>query len=132
MNILPAQAIKRECRFCIGAAQANCTTTICKLHPDVFKCRSSVKRIKAHCQNCVVRDLSGSVHQAVRDCTGELLRNNGNGKICWLHPYRFGRNPSRPKRTPTPSLFHKRNTDPVHFQTVESTILPSAIPEGNR
>jgi len=29
----PAQAIKAECRWCIGAAQTNCITKACKLHP---------------------------------------------------------------------------------------------------
>lgn len=126
-----AQVIRKECRFCIGAAQENRTTTVCKLHPDVFKCRSSVKRIKAHCQDCAVRDLSGSVYQAVRDCAGILLRDNGNGKICWLHSYRLGKNPSRPKRPPTLSQFPKRLTDPADFQVVESTIVLPVIPKDN-
>jgi len=111
-----AQAIRKECRFCTWTAQANCTTKVCKLHPDVFKCRSSVKRIKAHCQDCAVRDLTGNIHQAVRDCTGELLRDNGNEKICSLYPFRFGKNPTRtkypspPKRKPSVIPNRGRNT----------------------
>ena len=117
-----AKVIRKECRFCIGAAQANCTTTVCKLHPNVFKCRSSVKRIKTHCQDCAVRDLSGSVHQAVRDCTGRILRENGNpvrwtdkdGQergVCFLHPYRFGKNPTRAKYPSPPQ--RKRSATPA-------------------
>jgi len=139
-----AQAIRKECRFCIDGAQANCITTVCKLHPSVFKCRSSVKRIKAHCQVCALRDLSGSVHQAVSGCGGQILRENENpvrwidkdGRergVCFLHPHRLGKNPTRtkypspPKRKPSATPARDRNTVPG------STITPqSRLRDGNR
>ena len=72
-----AQAIRRECRFCIGAAQANCTTAVCKLHPDVFKFRSSVKRIRAHCLDCAAQDIHETKHEAVATCDGHLPAKTG-------------------------------------------------------
>ena len=53
-------------------------------------------------------------HEAVRDCKGDILLENGNPSkwtdeagvergMCWLHPYRFGKNPYRPKRPATPA-----------------------------
>jgi hypothetical protein len=109
--VTAAQAIKRECRFCINASQEKCMTKICALHPGVSELRSSVKKIKTHCMECAIRDLSGSVHQAVLDCGGQILRENGNtalwidqdGRergVCWLHPFRLGRNPDRRKMSP--------------------------------
>ena len=107
----PAEAIKRECRWCIGAVQANCTTVVCKLHPAVFKCRSSVKRIRAHCLDCAAQDINETKYEAVATCNGRLLRENGNTVrwtdpdgvergVCFLHAYRFGKNPSRRKMSP--------------------------------
>ncbi len=124
-----AQAIKRECRDCIGTVQANCASATCKLHPSAYRCRSSVKRIKAHCLECAAKD-AGSVHQAVRDCTGHLLRGNGNGKMCFLHPYREGHNPDRPKRTSIPPQFSGRTPCQSVFRAVGSTIPAQVIPEG--
>ena len=120
--VTAAQAIKRECRFCINASQEKCTTRVCALNPGVSELRSSVKKIKAHCMECAIRDLSGSVHQAVRDCTGQLLRENGNpvrwtdkdGQergVCFLHPYRFGKNPTRAKYPSPPQ--RKRSATPA-------------------
>jgi hypothetical protein len=122
-----AQAIRKECRFCVGAAQSHCTTTVCKLHPAVFKCRSSVKRIRAHCLECAAQDIGETRFEAIATCTGHLLRENGNTArwiaadgvergICFLHPYRFGRNPTRtkypspPKRKPSATPARGRNT----------------------
>lgn len=96
-----AQAIGWECNSCCPGQRmtpSRCPTTVCKLSPDVFRCRSSVKRIKAHCLDCAARDLEGTAHEAVRQCTGQLLQENGNGGMCWLHPFRLGKNPDRPKR----------------------------------
>jgi transcriptional regulator with XRE-family HTH domain len=110
-TMTPAQAIRAECRWCIGAAQSNCTTTVCKLHPAAFKCRSSVKRVRAHCLDCAAQDLHETRHEAVATCDGHLLRENGNEirwtdsegverGVCFLLPYRFGKNPSRRKMSP--------------------------------
>jgi hypothetical protein len=109
--LTPAQAIKRECRFCIGAAHANCTTTVCRLHPSMFKCRSSVKRIRAYCLDCAAQDTHETKHEAVATCNGRLLRENGNTArltdvdgvergVCFLHSYRLGKNPDRRKMSP--------------------------------
>jgi hypothetical protein len=86
---------------------SKCPTKVCKLSPEVFRCRSSVKRIKAHCLDCTVREIDGTALKAVRACTGRLLRENGNGGMCWLHPFRLGKNPDRPRRTPAPDLGKK-------------------------
>ena len=109
--ITAAQAIRYECRCCIGAAQSSCNTKVCKLHPGVFECRSSVKRIKAHCLECAAQDIGESPRVAVAGCSGRLLRENGNEirwtgpagverGICFLHPYRFGKNPRRAAMSP--------------------------------
>jgi hypothetical protein len=132
-----AQVIRKECRFCIGAAQTNCTTTVCNLHPAVFKCRSSVKRIRGHCLYCVAQDIDETAYKAVATCDGHLLRENGNTArwtdanglergVCFLHPYRFGKNPTRtkypspPKREPSATPARGRNT------AQESTIPPES------
>jgi len=131
-TVSAARAIKRECRFCSGGPQSACRTETCKLHPSVFECRSSVKRIKAHCLECAAHGSGETRHEAVRNCSGRLLRENGNGGKCWLHPFRLGKNPNRPKRTPAPSQFPKRTTDQTHFQAPESTISLPGIPEAHR
>lgn len=106
-----AQAIRREYRWCIGSSQASCITKVCKLHPDVFECRSSVKRIKAHCLDCAAQDVGESPKAAVSSCNGRLLRENGSAVrwvdpagvergVCFLHPYRFGKNPRRAGMSP--------------------------------
>lgn len=46
--------------------------------------RSPLKAIRAHCLECLV----GST-QDIKNCTGPLLI--GDDRVCWLHPYRFGR-----------------------------------------
>lgn len=132
-----AQAIRLECRFCTGAAQANCTTAVCRLHPAVFKCRSSVKRIRAHCLDCVAQDIGETKFEAVATCTGRLLRENGNAArwinydgeergVCFLHPYRLGKNPTRtkypspPKRKPSATPARDRNTAQGSTITLET------------
>jgi hypothetical protein len=88
--ISAAQAITRECRFCTNKAQSECITKRCNLHPGVWSGkRSKVRQIRAHCLECA------GTPQAVAGCSGNLLRDNGNGGKCWLHPYRFGKNPAR-------------------------------------
>lgn len=80
---------------------------------------SSVKFIREVCLECAARDIGETEAQAVRSCTGHLLRENhnpsrwtsGTGEyfpagdtrgVCWLHPYRFGKNPDRVKREWSP------------------------------
>ena len=101
-----AQAITRECWWCSGVSPKKCWTIACKLSPVAFQCRSSVKRIKLHCLECAARDIKESERHAVQTCTGHVIRENGNPVrwnekdgaehgVCWLHPYRFGKNPAR-------------------------------------
>jgi len=121
-----AQAILKECWSCIGNSRSKCASRVCKLRPENFKCRSSVKRIRAHCLDCAALDIGETPAHAVKTCIGKLLRENGNGKMCWLHPFRFGKNPNRPKRTSPPQGFALRPPIPMRFQRVESTISNGA------
>lgn len=110
IQVTAARAIGRECNSCCPGQRmtpSKCPTKVCKLSPEVFQYRSSVKRIKAHCLDCAVRELDGTAIKAVRACTGRLLRENGTGGMCWLHPFRLGKNPDRPRRTPAPDLGKK-------------------------
>lgn len=81
----PARAIKLECKWCSGLAgvrkAVTCDSDICKLNN---KSLSPLKRIKAHCLDCV------ETRQEVKSCTGKLLSEDS---LCYLHPYRFGHNP---------------------------------------
>ncbi|GAN34908.1 pseudouridylate synthases 23S rRNA-specific [Candidatus Brocadia sinica JPN1] len=63
------------------AKGAKCESEICKLKD---KSLSFLKRIKAHCLDCV------GTRQEVKSCTGKLLFED---RLCYLHPYRFGHNP---------------------------------------
>ena len=87
------KAIRNECKFCQPRLQMTpekCYSQVCQLSASVWDGpKSRVKQIRAHCLEC-----AGSV-QAVEECKGNILRDNGNGGICWLHPYRFGKNPAR-------------------------------------
>ncbi len=95
--ITAAQAIRKECRFCNTLAQTECVTKICNLHPEVWTGKKSkVRQIKAHCLEC-----AGTIAE-VKECNGKLLRKNDNGNICYLHPYRMGKNPRRTKTAPRP------------------------------
>jgi len=142
-SLTAAQAIKRECRWCSGVTPEKCWTTVCKLSPNVYKCRSSVKRIKAHCQDCGARDIGETPYKAVATCNGHLLRENGNtvrwtdsdGKergVCFLHPYRFGKNPGRTKYPSPPR--RKQAATPARGpkSAPESTIASGSAPEGVR
>jgi hypothetical protein len=98
-----ATAIRQECRSCNTLSQNQCVTKVCQLHPNVWTGkRSKVRQIKAHCLDCV-----GTIQQ-VKDCTGKLLRPNDNGNMCYLHPYRTGKNPARKKSGRTPSQIFQR------------------------
>ncbi|MCK6468633.1 MAG: hypothetical protein L6Q53_10610 [Candidatus Brocadia sinica] len=82
MKATPAQAVRLECKWCIGMVKgAKCESEICKLKD---KSLSFLKRIKAHCLDCM------ETKQEVKNCTGKLLSED---RLCYLHPYRFGRNP---------------------------------------
>lgn len=80
----PARAIKLECRWCMGSVKSfTCDSQICKLNN---KSLTPLKRIKAHCLDCV------ETRQEVKNCTGKLLFED---RLCFLHPYRLGHNPKR-------------------------------------
>lgn len=87
------KAIRKECKFCIPGKDMTpekCSSEVCQLCGGVWEGpKSRVKQIRAFCLDC-----AGSVKD-VEECKGLLLRDNGNGGICWLHPYRFGKNPAR-------------------------------------
>lgn len=80
----PTKAIKLECKCCMGDVRgAKCESEICKLNDKLL---SPLKRIRAHCLDCV------ETRQEIKDCTGKLLFEN---RLCFLHPYRLGHNPKR-------------------------------------
>ena len=105
MKTTAAQAIRRVCRGCYPPRDGTtCGTKVCKLSPEVFKCGSSVMRIRQHCLDCAAHDTGAERSPAtVTACDGVVHRDNGNDGRCWLHPYRLGRNPDRPKRVATPA-----------------------------
>ncbi len=111
-----AQAIMETCRTCQPGQRMTpekCTTTSCKLSPNALSCRSSVKRIATHCRDC-----NGDDHP--RECTGRLL----DGGTCPLHPFRLGKNPHKPKRTPRPSDFRRHDSYQSDSRGPGSTIFP--------
>lgn len=77
----PARAIKLECKRCSGVKAADCISKVCKLKNVTL---SPLKRIRAHCLDCV------ETRQEVKECTGKLLFED---RLCYLHPYRLGHNP---------------------------------------
>ncbi|HHT9137236.1 MAG TPA: hypothetical protein ACFYEK_08355 [Candidatus Wunengus sp. YC60] len=80
----PQKAIKLECKCCMGMAKSfSCDSKLCKLNGKSF---SPLRRIKAHCLDCV------ETRQEVKDYTGKLFSED---RLCNLHPYRFGHNPKR-------------------------------------
>ena len=98
MKVLTAaRAIKLECRYCNTLSQSECITKICNLHPNVWEGkRSKVKQIRAHCLECA------GTPAEVKSCDGKILRKNENKNICYLHPYRMGKNPGRAKSVSRP------------------------------
>lgn len=100
LMLTPKQAWTKECRWCSNCPPGRCLTTVCKLSP-VFIFPSTLKRIKAHCQECAGED-------GPKTCDGKLERPNANGNICFLHPFRLGKNPSRKKRTLSNPEYEKR------------------------
>lgn len=116
-----AQAISRECRWCNTLSQSACVTGVCKLHPGVWQGkRSKVRQIKAHCLEC-----AGTMEQ-VKSCNGRVLRENGNGNgnICWLHPYRTGKNPGRVKSgsRPPSGFLAKRAGDALPAPRIDAKV----------
>lgn len=114
-NLTAAQSIKAECRSCKGGGRWDCESKVCYLNKPGL---SALKRIKLHCVECC-----GGVKAEVADCTGRLLRENGNGKHCWLHPFRLGKNPYREKSPGRPENFAQNRREKGISKTPESTIL---------
>jgi hypothetical protein len=87
------KSIRKECKFCQPGKDMTpekCCSSVCQLNPGVWEGgRSRVKQIRAFCLGCA------GTPQAVEECGGRPLRENGNGSVCWLYPYRFGKNPAR-------------------------------------
>jgi hypothetical protein len=146
-----AQVIRLECRFCTRTAQAKCTTKVCNLHHGVSELRSSVKKIKAHCMGCAAQDIGETRFEAIATCTGHLLRENGNTArwtdadglergVCFLHPYRLGKNPTRrrmspetrAKRSEVLAKHRPRHCKRGPYSSVGSTVSSSAIAVGGR
>lgn len=95
----PAKAIKSECKRCLGGIRGiKCDSEVCKLNN---KSLSPLKRIKAHCLDCV------ETRQEVKNCTGKLLFED---RLCFLHPYRLGKNP-RLKGLGNPENFKKSSAN---------------------
>lgn len=82
------QAINKECRDCCNSVnfRSVCCSFECSLHP-AKEFKSSLRRIKAHCTEC---NPSKTV-LGIKDCGGDK---------CNLYPFRLGKNPFKPKRTP--------------------------------
>lgn len=94
--ISPAQSIKAECKWCMGGTRGmKCDSEVCKLNN---KSLSHLKRIKAHCLDCV------ETREDVKKCTGKLLFED---RLCYLHPYRFGKSGRKGKKgTPAHLVGH--------------------------
>ncbi len=82
-TMAPAKSIRLECRWCSNCKPVDCISKVCRLK-DVSL--SPLKRIRAHCLDCV------ETRQEVKECTGKLLFED---RLCYLHSYRFGTNPKR-------------------------------------
>lgn len=90
---------------------------------------------------CAARDIGETPHKAVATCDGRLLRENGNevrwidsdGKergVCYLHPYRFGKNPARTMYPSPPVRESSATPTSASFSPPGSTITLSGIPGG--
>ena len=111
-KMTPKTAWFKECRWCSGCKPYDCITQICSLSPNVLENISTLKRIKAHCLDCAALDIGESPQLSVKKCDGHILRENHNSDrwvdkdgvnrgLCFLHKFRFGKNPNRKKRTLT-------------------------------
>ncbi|MDN3515357.1 MAG: hypothetical protein NG747_13295 [Candidatus Brocadia sp.] len=84
MITTPARAIKQECHWCLGEVRGRvCHSKICKLNDNTLP---NLEKIRLYCLDCVETKQEG------KDCTEKLL---SEPSPCYLHPYRFGRNPKR-------------------------------------
>ena len=80
----PAEAIRKECKYCMNEERFNpaiCGSKECKLRDKSII--SPLRRIKAHCLDCA------DSYENVKACDGLLLPS----EKCHLHAYRFGTNP---------------------------------------
>jgi hypothetical protein len=83
----PKKAIREECGWCCNAKTfAGCSSELCKLNDTEL---TNMKKIKAHCINCVPEHS----YNAVKNCTGYV--DNPTPHQCTLHPFRLGKNPRR-------------------------------------
>ena len=83
----PKRAITEECKWCMQTPKFyGCTSEMCALNDTELK---HIKRIKAHCINCVPEHSFISV----KNCTGYV--DNPEPHTCTLHPFRLGKNPKR-------------------------------------
>ncbi len=74
-----------QCRYCLNTdAFRGCNSATCRLNNHSL---SNLKRIKAHCQECI----GATSSHAVKKCDGKLLA----GVVCSLHLYRLGHNSKR-------------------------------------
>lgn len=83
----PTKAIKQECRFCNNVPKSIiCDSKHCQLNNREL---STLRRIKAHCMECVPEKTLA----AVRECSGKVF--GADPHTCFLHIYREGHNPKR-------------------------------------
>lgn len=84
----PKKAIHNECCWCMNTQRFNgCSSDVCKLN---YISMTYVQRIKANCLTCCPEQ---SIF-GVQGCDGKISNFN-QGRICPLHPFRLGKNPSR-------------------------------------
>ena len=92
-------AIRFECNICMQVNSGGFQK--CKSNFCAFKGGkgSKVKRIRQFCMDCVASS------DKVRECKGEIT--NFELRKCEFHPFRFGKNPSRPKRKGNSEVLRK-------------------------
>lgn len=83
MAMTPSNAIKEQCRYCLPSNWTSCDSMACNLNNKQL---SSLKRIRAHCLDCV------GTHPEVSSCTGNALYPASHKCSLWV--YRAGKNPS--------------------------------------
>ncbi len=93
-RLSPKQAIEKECSRCKSGARFDCESKLCKLNEantPSWEGWTSLKRIKAHCLDCVGIDKAGP---ELENCGGkEVLYPEPH--FCALYEFRFGTNPGR-------------------------------------
>ena len=113
----PKQAWKLVCKQCAKTTPHKCETKICQLS-DIFKFKSTLKRIKAHCLDCAATDLDQPITRDVINCVDTK---------CPLHPYRLGKNPNRKKRAPNPDNL-KKLTEARKLRRTNDTLGEKNVP----